>query len=34
MFDAGMKIKVVKGSIEHMEVILFGEDAKEPMKAI
>jgi hypothetical protein len=34
MFDAGMKIKVVNGSIEQMERVFFSPDSKEPMKAL
>jgi hypothetical protein len=34
MFDAGMKVKVVNGSIEQMEKVFFSPDSLEPMKAL
>jgi hypothetical protein len=34
MFDAGMKIKVVNGSIEQMEKVFFSGGTSELMKAL
>ena len=34
IFDSGMKIKVVNGSIEQMEKVFFSPDQKDPMKSL